>query len=320
MVKDVKKEAAEIGMRHNGTVVAIGKFDGVHRGHQGIINLLKGLAQKDGLGSVILTFENNPLSVLNPSACPRPLMSPNQRRHALLREGIDDVLMVPFTRQLADESAESFVAEYLVECLKAQHVIVGDDFRFGRGAQGTPRLLEELGKKYGFTVDIVAEIADTGLGRVSSSLIRQKLDAGSVAEAHRLLGHPHYVSGSVVHGDARGRELGFPTANLGASHGEESVEGYIPADGVYAGIAIVDDKSYQAAISVGNNPTFTPDALPRVEAYLLDFDADIYGAEIEIRFFNKVRGMETFDSVDALIDRMDEDILQVRNLLQTNIK
>lgn len=203
----------------NGSVVAIGKFEGVHRGHQQIIESLLKAAKRDGLTSVVLTFANNPLSVLQPEACPDPLMSPAQRKEALQARGVQEVFMIPFTVEFAEVSAERFITDYLVAELNAKHVIVGDDFRFGKGAEGTPELLRQAGLNHGFTVEVIAEVIaqvqDSHIGRISSTAIREAVQAGDVQLAAELLGHPHAVRGVVVHGEARGRELGVPTANVG---------------------------------------------------------------------------------------------------------
>lgn len=298
-------------------VVAIGKFEGVHRGHQRIIGRLIDEARTRDAKAITFTFTNNPLSVLAPERCPKALMSPEQRAEILLAMGVDEVVMVDFDERFAEQSPEAFVRDELVGRTGAVHVIVGDDFRFGKNAQGTPQVLTQLGEQYGFSVEVIDEVADEDLGRISSSRIREALDEGDVELAARLLGVPHQVRGVVVEGDARGRELGFPTANLGAREGSAQIEGFVPADGVYAGIAYVRGKQYTAAISVGNNPTFTPDADSRVEAFLLDMDDDLYGAEIVVEFTHRVRPMRSFDSVEALIETMQDDVERVRALADT---
>ena len=299
-------------------VVAIGKFEGVHRGHQRILTRLTEEASRRDAVSAVFTFTNNPLSYLAPDRCPRAVMSPEQRREALRAFGVEKVVMVPFDEALANLSPEAFVDEYLVGELRAEHIIVGDDFRFGVNASGNPAVLETLGQTRGFTVEVIGEVADPELGRISSTRIREALTEGDIDEAVKLLGHPHRVRGTVVHGDARGRDLGFPTANLGPKPGSDTVEGFIPADGVYAGIATVDGKTYTAAISVGNNPTFTPDADSRVEAFLLDMSEDIYGKEIELRFIHRIRPMLTFTGIEELLEAMHEDVRITRELVSVS--
>lgn len=299
----------------DGTVVGIGKFEGVHRGHRVILDRILATAHEFSVAAVAFTFTNNPLCLLDPDRCPKPVMSPAQRWEALIASGIDDVFMVDFDEQLASLTPESFVQLYLRDTLNARHVIVGDDFRFGARAAGTPEVLRELGVQYGFTVEVIIEVADQQLGRVSSSRVREALAQGEVRDAARLLGNHHVVRGTVVHGDARGRLLGFPTANLGPNPGDTEVEGFVPADGVYAGFATINGREHRTAISVGNNPTFTADAEPRVEAYLLDFEGDLYGKTIELCFVDRVRGMEQYDSVDALVEQMHTDVAQTREVL-----
>lgn len=294
------------------SVVAIGKFEGVHRGHQKILQRLNSVAKKNSYKAIVLTFENNPLSVLKPEACPLPLMSPKQRQEALIGRGVQEVFMIPFTKDLASQTPEEFVQTYLVNKLHAKHVIVGDDFRFGSEASGDSKTLEAIGKEHNFTVEVIAEVTDAEAGRVSSTLIREELAKGNVAFAAKLLGHLHSVRGVVVQGDARGRELGFPTANLGPKTGAKTLEGMVPADGVYAGYALVGENSYPAAISVGNNPTFTPTGQSRVEAYLLDFSGDLYGQTIEVLFADYIRPTLTFNSVEDLITQMHADVESCR--------
>lgn len=320
LARDRNAEAATPG-----AVVAIGKFEGVHRGHQHILERLHASAIRVGTTqrparTVVFTFTNNPLSLLAPAACPKPVMSPRQRRETMEAFGIDEVDMVDFDERMANLSPEEFVRTYLVGRHRAKHVIVGSDFRFGKGAAGTPEVLRELGATYGFTVEVVADVVDAEHGRVSSTLIREALDAGDVVRAARLLGRPHRVRGVVTHGDARGRDLGFPTANVGPAAGEGRIEGLIPADGIYAGTVTVAGTTYDAAISVGNNPTFTPDADSRVEAFIIDFDGDIYGEAIEVAFTERIRDMLPFESVDALIDEMRLDVERVRALRQQSAK
>lgn len=302
------------------SVIAIGKFEGVHRGHQHILaRLIEEAAARDA-EAVVFTFTQNPLSYLNPAKCPKPLMSPEQRAQTLLDVGIDRVIMVDFDEPFATLSPEAFVKQELVGANHVTHVIVGDDFRFGSKAAGTPEVLAELGKEFGFSVEVIDEVADAEFGRISSSRIRQALDEGDVELAARLLGAPHQVRGLVVHGDARGRELGFPTANLGPFDGATQVDGYVPADGVYGGIAMVQGEPVVAAISVGNNPTFTPEGQSRVEAYLLDFEGDIYGEEITIDFTHRIRDMVAFTGIEALIETMNNDVARVRDLVQFELE
>lgn len=312
---DRAQDPSGIAAAHpEGTAVAIGKFEGIHRGHAVVLGRLLDVAQERGLGTVVLTFRENPLRFLAPERCPDPLKSPEQRRERLSALGVDDVVMLDFDDRFASLAPEAFVVTYLVGAFGARHVVVGEDFRFGAGARGDATVLRDLGERYGFSVEVVPEVQDDQHGRVSSSSIREALERGDVAAAAELLGHPHTVRGVVVHGDARGRELGFPTANLGPAPGATTIEGMVPADGVYAAFAHVRGGIHPAAVSVGNNPTFTPDAQSRVEAFLLDFSADLYGAEIEIQFLERIRDMHAFESLDALVTQMGKDVATARTI------
>ncbi|MEJ6489836.1 bifunctional riboflavin kinase/FAD synthetase [Leucobacter sp. USCH14] len=294
----------------SGSSVAIGKFDGLHLGHQAILGRMRTEARATGARSVAFTFANHPLSYLRPEACPRPLMSRAQRLEAIAGLGLDACVMVEFDAEFAAIPAEEFVVDVLVGRLNAKHILMGADFRFGHRGSGDGALLRELGEQHGFTAEVLDWVEDDEEGQVSSSRIREALGAGDVEGAGRMTGRPVAVRGEVVHGDARGRELGFPTANLGGT-----VEGLVPADGVYAGWAVLDGVAHPAAISVGNNPTFTPDEASRVEAYILDFSDDIYGRTLEIRFAHRLRGTERFDGLEALITQMNADVVEARALL-----
>lgn len=294
----------------NGTAVLIGKFDGVHRGHRALIESVAEVAEKRGLEPLVFTFANNPLSLLKPELCPIPLMSPEQRLEALEREGVTACVMVPFDEALAAISAEDFVEHVLVGVLGVRHISVGADFRFGHLGAGGPELLLSMGSSFGFEVEVIEDVEDGAVGKISSARTRDAVLRGDVATAGRMLDRPISLRGTVVHGDARGRELGFPTANLGGE-----IEGLRPADGVYAGWALVDGARYGAAISVGANVTFDPEGEPRVEAYLLDFSGDLYGKRIELLFVERLRGMAVFGGVDELIARMREDVRETGLIL-----
>ena len=293
-----------------GSVVAVGKFDGVHLGHRAIIASLLERANAAGLHSVVFTFANNPLSLLQPEACPQPLASRDQRLELVESEGVDTCIMVQFDAEFAAITARDFVERVLVGQLRVRHVLLGEDFRFGHRGAGDAALLRELGPRFGFTVEVVESVGDAEIGAVSSTRIRDAVLAGDLVAARAMLGRCHAVRGEVVHGDARGRELGFPTANLGGD-----VEGLIPAHGVYAGSVLLDGVEHDAAISVGVNLTFEPEGDPRVEAFVLDFAGDLYGKPMEVRFAERIREMLPFSSVEALIERMHEDVAETRAIL-----
>lgn len=294
----------------NGSSVAIGKFDGVHRGHQALIASARELAHTHDLESVIFTFIENPQKMLHPELTLPPVMSPQQRLDSFAAAGIDTCIMVHFTEDFAEIPPERFAHQVLSRTLRTRHLSIGPDFRFGFEGAGDAAMLTKLGKRFGFEVDVIPMVEEGGEGRVSSSRVREAVMRGDVAEAGQLLGHQLAVRGTVVRGDARGRDLGFPTANLG-----EQIEGIVPAEGVYAGWAVVRGERHRAAISVGNNPTFTPTAETRIEAFLLDFEGDLYGERIEVQFAERLRGNVVFDGVDALIAQMREDVREARAIL-----
>ncbi|MEV2277488.1 bifunctional riboflavin kinase/FAD synthetase [Nocardiopsis sp. NPDC049922] len=298
------------------SVVAIGVFDGVHRGHQAIVATAARRARDLGLPVVVVTFDPHPEAVLR-GATP-PVLTPLDRRVELLEEhGADQVCVLPFTRELSALSAEEFVQGVLVDRLRAAAVVVGEDFRFGHRAAGDVAALTELGHKYDFTADGVRLVADGDT--ITSTRVRALLAEGAVAPAANLLGRPHRVEGEVVHGAARGRELlGFPTANMNLTP-----HAAVPGDGVYAGwlshLAPVagQESRWPAAISVGTNPTF--DGAERtVEAYALDRDdLELYGAHMAVEFTEHIRGQERFDSIDDLIVAMRRDVDRCREVLST---
>lgn len=297
-----------------GSAVAIGKFDGLHLGHQAIFADVAEASRVGGELTVVCTFTANPLAHLRPEMCPPALMSPEQRLEAMEADGVDVCLMLDFDDALAAMTADAFVREVLVKGLRAKRVSLGSDFRFGHRRAGSPELLRTLGAELGFEVDEVDWVEVPGAGEASSSRIREAMLSGDIERASALLGRLPEVRATVVRGDARGREIGFPTANLGGR-----IEGLVPADGVYAGwvrLPLVDvDEWLPAAISVGNNPTFTPHEQSRVEAFILDFDRDIYDEPIEVRFAHRLRPTLPFDSVELLVDQMRADIDLTRSLL-----
>jgi riboflavin kinase / FMN adenylyltransferase len=314
-------DAADVPAGFGPSVVAIGKFDGVHSGHRAVIDRARIEAEGAGARVVAVTFDRNPLSLLRPHVCPDPLSSLDQKLVLLAEEGVDATLVLRFDEALAALPARDFVRTFLVSALGAVTVMVGDDFRFGRGGEGDPALLTALGAEFGFVVEVVGDVHGAGR-RVSSTWVRDLLHVGDVEGAARLLGRTHTVRGEVVHGLKRGRELGFPTANLGAD-----AEGYIPADGVYAGW-LVDEGTdatdapvhavtrYPAAISIGTNPTFDDVAARQVEAYVLDeTDLDLYGHRVQLQFIHRIRGMVAFDGIPALIAGMSDDVARVRAAL-----
>ncbi|MDT0452613.1 bifunctional riboflavin kinase/FAD synthetase [Streptomyces hesseae] len=295
------------------SVVTIGSYDGVHRGHQLIIGRAVDRARSLGVPSVVVTFDPHPSEVVRPGSHP-PLLAPHHRRAELIAElGVDAVLVLPFTAEFSKLSPADFVVKVLVDKLHAKLVVEGPNFRFGHRAAGNVEFLKELGGTYDFDVEVIDLFVsgDAGGGLpFSSTLTRRLVAEGDVAGAMEILGRPHRVEGVVVRGAQRGRELGFPTANV-----ETLPHTAIPADGVYAGWLTVDGEAMPAAISVGTNVQF--DATERtVEAYAIDrVGLDLYGMHAAVDFLAYLRGMEKFASIDALLDRMAQDVKQARDLV-----
>jgi riboflavin kinase/FMN adenylyltransferase len=296
-----------------GTAVTIGAYDGVHLGHRALLADLVARAGAADLSPVVVTFDRHPASVVRPESAPPLLTDLDQKLELLAECGIERTLVVPFNRAQADESAEDFVREVLVETLEAKLVVVGEDFHFGHRRRGNVALLRELGQEHGFEV-VGVRLTGEDLAPVSSTRIRSLVAAGDVVGAAALLGRPHEVRGLVVHGDGRGAsELGFPTANL-----EVSSDIALPADGIYAGYyRRPDGTGYLAAISVGRRPTFYDPASASVlvEAYLLHFEGDLYGELGRVSFVRRLRDERQFDSVDALIAQMHDDVADTERLL-----
>lgn len=292
------------------SAVSIGKFDGVHAGHRALIDAMLLTADAEALASVVVTFDRNPLALLAPDDCPTALVSIRQKLNLLAGTGVDATLLLSFDEALASLPAEDFVRLILVDTLHAARVLIGHDFRFGAKGAGNAALLRSMGAELGFTVDVIDDVHPDGDRRISSTWIRELLDSGDVAGASRLLGHVPTVRGEVVHGAARGRELGYPTANLAAES-----EGLIPADGVYAGWLVDDGVRFPAAISVGNNPTFEGVPHKQVEAYVIDEDLDLYGHCVEVEFAERIRGMVAFTGIEPLIEQIGDDVEKARALL-----
>ena len=303
---DLDSVPADIGR----TAVTIGKFDGVHAGHRAVIRQLLGVADAQSLASVVVTFDRHPLALLSPGNCPATLVGTERKIELLSSTGVDAALVLAFDRAFADQTPEEFVSRMLVDALHAKIVLVGSDFRFGARGAGDVGLLRELGRQHGFEVQLIDDVRLDGDRRVSSTWIRELLRDGDVEGAAELLGHIPTVRGMVVHGAKRGRELGFPTANLSPES-----QGLIPADGVYAGWLTDDGVRYPAAISVGNNPTFTGVPQKQVEAFVLDEDIDLYDHVVDVEFTHRIRGMVKYTGVGPLIEQMNDDVVRVRELL-----
>ena len=298
-----------------GTAVTIGAFDGVHLGHRHLLGRLAERARARGLDVAVVTFDRHPATVVRPESAPLLLTDLEQKLELLADCGVDLTLVVPFDAARADESAEDFVDEVLVGTLGARLVVEGADFHFGHGRKGTVDLLRELGAVRGFEVEGV-DLAGVADGSVSSTRIRRLVAEGDVEAAAQLLGRPHEVRGTVVHGDGRGRaELGIPTANV-----DVPAEIALPGVGIYAGrYRGPDGAVHPAAISIGRRPTFyeTDDQSPLLEAYLLDFDGDLYGQSARVSFAVRLRGERRFERVDDLVAQMHDDVARTRAALDT---
>lgn len=304
-----------------GCAVTLGNFDGVHRGHQAVLAELVMRARADGVPAVAVTFEPHPLAVLRPDAAPPMVGTLTQRLELLEAADLDAVLVMEFTHELAAWTPEQFVRRVFCRGLHARVVVVGQDTRFGARNAGDVTTLRELGADCGFDVVVVNDRGDradaTEATRWSSSQVRRLVAEGDVALAAHVLGRHHEVAGVVVHGDHRGRSLGYPTANLC-----QDPEGLIPADGVYAGwlvrcAAPADDpdRRMPAAISIGTNPTFDGHQR-RVEAYVLDrLDLDLYGERVSMEFVERLRPTYKFSGVEELLEVMAGDVRQSRRIL-----
>lgn len=308
---DVVTDPARCPSPRNGTVVTIGSYDGVHLGHRSVLAEVRDLADKRGCDTAVVTFEPHPAAVVRPESAPLILTDLEQKLELLEACRVDHVVVVPFDAERSRQSAADFVAETLVGCLRARAVVVGHDFHFGHRRQGTVPFLAEQGSRHGFDVLGLSLKAEAG-GAVSSTRIRSLLQQGDVAASAVLLGRPHEVRGVVAHGDHRGREWGFPTANVTVPAGI-----CLPADGVYAGFYVhPGGAETPAAISLGRRPQLYEEKGERLlEPHLLGWSGDLYGQRARVRFTHRLRGQERFGDVDDLIAQIGRDVEAARTLL-----
>ncbi|WP_026536225.1 bifunctional riboflavin kinase/FAD synthetase [Arthrobacter sp. H14] len=327
------KDLAEVPGGFGPSVVTIGNFDGVHRGHQQVLSQLITAAQEDGCAAVAVTFEPHPAKVHRPESAPEQIMGLEDRLETLEATGLDGVLVMHYTLELAANTPEEFVRKVFVDTLGASKVFVGHDVRFGKGNSGDLETMKQLGEQYGFSVAVINEFGSDVPGphidsavangsnavdrRCSSTWVRELLNDGDVQTAEQVLGRPHRVRGEVVHGAARGRALGFPTANLAPA-----ATGFIPADGIYAGwMTDAAGRRWPAAISVGSNPTFEG-VSRQVEAHVIDRpeeapdDFDLYGQMVVVEFVDRLRGMVAYKGPEALVHQMRLDVQQTRDVLK----
>jgi len=297
------------------SVVTIGAYDGVHRGHQAVIGQVRKEAQQLDCQSVVVTFDKHPASVVRPESAPKLLTDLDQKLELLQQTGIDATLIVEFNRERSTEDPALFVKRVLVDTLRAQVVVVGEDFHFGFNRGGNVAMLRELGKQFDFQVEPVKLIArpDGVEEPVSSTSIRRALAGGQVEIATNLLGRAYEVRGVVVNGDKRGRSIGFPTANVEVPNAM-----CLPADGVYAGRFRCDDGSVHAcAINLGRRPTFFEHAdHSLLEAHLLDFSGDLYGQKVSVTFEHFLRSERKFDGLEAIKTQLQLDVAAARLALQ----
>ncbi len=292
------------------TAIAIGKFDGLHLGHQQLIHELISASEEAGLAALVVTFDRHPNSVLNPGNVPLPLIGPRQKVELLAELGVDALATLEFSAELANLTPEQFIQQHIVP-LRARIVMVGAGFRFGNRGSGDIATLRELGPKHGFTAREVSHVM-LGEQKISTTQIRELLDQGDVEQVALLLGRNHATVGIVEHGRKLGRQLGFPTANL-----SRESEGYLPADGVYAGYLHVDGERYPAAHSVGTNDSI--EAVPRLlESHVIGRDdLDLYEKTVRCEYVAKVRGWAKFESIESLKEQIASDVASAASLLES---
>lgn len=301
-------------------VLTIGVFDGIHRGHAQLISRAVKSATARGVPAVLMTFDPHPMEVVRPGSHPAQLTTLTRRAELAEELGVDVFCVMPFTQEFMRLPPARYVHDLLVERLHVAEIVLGDNFTFGKKAMGTVETMRELGGRFGFEVDAVTLLGEHAV-TFSSTYIRSCVDAGDMVAAADALGRSHRVEGVVVHGDGRGRDLGYPTANVAPP-----MHAAIPADGVYACWltvlgpgptigSVTPGEPAMAAVSVGTNPTFSGRART-VEAYVLDSDVDLYGQHVAVDFVEHLRGMRKFDSVDELIREMDTDMVRAREVLQ----
>jgi riboflavin kinase/FMN adenylyltransferase len=284
-----------------GAVVTVGTFDGLHRGHHALLRHLCAKADELGGPSVLVTFEPHPLEIVRPEASPPLLTPPDEKIEILASTGLDHVIFLRFDRRLASYEPRQFVEQILMRRVGVAHLVIGYDHGFGRDRSGDADTLRDIGREAGFGVDVVGPVV-LGGEPVSSSLVRKALERGDVVAAANALGRPYTLAGTVVHGEGRGRKLGFPTANLRVPDARK----LIPLDGIYAVHAELRERSVRGLVHLGPRPTFG-DAARTVELFAFDFDGDLYGSRVRVAFCQRLRGVERFASADDLIHAMESD-------------
>jgi riboflavin kinase / FMN adenylyltransferase len=293
----------------DGAVVTVGTFDGVHRGHIEVLNRLDAAAAERDALSVLVTFDPHPLRIVRPEAAPPLLTTPAEKIEILAQTRLDRVVFLHFTPVLAAYEPREFVEQILIARLGMRHLVIGYDHGFGRGRSGDVDTVRQIAQDIGFGMEVVEAVEAHG-EHVSSSRIRRLLQEGDVREAALGLGREYSLTGTVVRGEGQGRKLGFPTANLGLGHADK----LIPHEGIYAVRAALRDRFIDGVLHLGPRPTFAG-LPPSIELHLFDFDADIYGERVAVRFVDRIRDIARFDSVDALVRAMERDCDEAQRLL-----
>lgn len=297
--------------RTSNTVLTVGTFDGVHTGHRAILDTVIQKAEKRNARSVLVTFDPHPRDIINPGEDGIKLLTTIQERSEIIQElGIDEMVVIPFDRDFSLLSSEEFVRDIIYEKIGVSEFVIGYDHQFGRNREGSIETIEDLGTELGFETYVVSK-REVGDQAVSSTSIRNIIiQEGNVELAARLLERPYRLNGTVVHGDKRGKEIGYPTANIKAEHPKK----IIPKDGVYAVRIRAMDHWFKGMMNIGTRPTFDG-SIRTLEVNIFDFDQDIYGKEIQIRFFNRIRDEVKFDGINELIQQLKEDEKKARKLL-----
>ncbi len=290
-------------------MVTVGTFDGVHRGHWAVLQEIRARAEATGRRSVLVTFDPHPLRIVRPEHAPLLLTTPTEKKEILAESGLDWAVFVSFTKALSRYEPRRFVEEILVGRLRVEELVIGFDHGFGKDRSGDAGTLRTIGAELGFAVDVVAPVHESDQA-VSSSRIRKAVNEGRLDEARRCLGRPYALRGVVVRGERRGRQLGFPTANLKIEHADKLV----PPPGIYAVRGVLRSGTYDGALHLGPRPTFKGSP-PTIELHLLDFDGDIYGEEVRVDFIEYVREILPFSTSAALVAQMRDDVEEVREIL-----
>lgn len=294
-----------------GTVVTVGTFDGIHRGHAAVLREIERRARSRGLRSVLVTFDRHPLTVVRPDDAPPLLTTPDEKKEILAQSGLDHVAFLPFTRSLSLYEPEEFVELVLVDRFRVAELVIGYDHGFGRSRSGDVDTLRRTGRRWDFEVDVVGEVAVEGES-ISSTRVRRAVAEGRVEDAARGLGRPYSLRGPVVHGMGRGRSLGFPTANLRPPDGRK----LLPKQGIYAVQASLESEIRDGLVHLGPRPTFAGSP-PSLELYLLDFDRDIYGETVRVDFLTRLRDVRSFGSSSELVEQMREDRDRARSYFRS---